>query len=55
MPFEVLTMGRTCPSTRRSSAECASPRPRGVPDPADVVGELAKLDAELFVIVEQDL
>ncbi|GGS90363.1 TIM barrel protein [Streptomyces violaceus] len=33
---------------------CVSP-PAGVPDPADVVGELAGLDAELFVIVEQDL
>ncbi|MEU1160292.1 TIM barrel protein [Streptomyces sp. NPDC005921] len=33
---------------------CVSP-PAGVPDPADVVAELAKLDAELFVIVEQDL
>ncbi|CAL9280725.1 MULTISPECIES: TIM barrel protein [Streptomyces] len=33
---------------------CVSP-PAGVPDPAEVVGELAKLDAELFVIVEQDL
>ncbi len=33
---------------------CVSP-PAGVPRPADVVGELAELDAELFVIVEQDL
>ncbi|MFD8811873.1 TIM barrel protein [Streptomyces sp. NPDC059627] len=33
---------------------CVSP-PAGVPDPADVVAELAALDAELFVIVEQDL
>ncbi|MFC9502310.1 TIM barrel protein [Streptomyces sp. NPDC057002] len=33
---------------------CVSP-PAGVPNPADVVGELAGLDAELFVIVEQDL
>ncbi|WP_416971013.1 TIM barrel protein [Streptomyces sp. 4F14] len=33
---------------------CVSP-PAGVPDPADVVAELAELDAELFVIVEQDL
>ena len=33
---------------------CVSP-PAGVPNPADVVAELAKLDAELFVIVEQDL
>ncbi len=29
--------------------------PAGVPNPADVVAELAKLDADLFVIVEQDL
>jgi len=34
---------------------CVSPPAGGVPDPADVVGELAKVDAELFVIVEQDL
>ncbi|MFC9683897.1 TIM barrel protein [Streptomyces sp. NPDC056948] len=33
---------------------CVSP-PAGVPNPVDVVGELAGLDAELFVIVEQDL
>ncbi|MFF5370000.1 TIM barrel protein [Streptomyces sp. NPDC013187] len=33
---------------------CVSP-PAGVPKPADVVAELAGLDAELFVIVEQDL
>ncbi|MGW6647995.1 TIM barrel protein [Streptomyces iakyrus] len=33
---------------------CVSP-PAGVPRPADVVAELAGLDAELFVIVEQDL
>ncbi|MFM9442891.1 TIM barrel protein [Streptomyces acidiscabies] len=33
---------------------CVSP-PAGVPGPADVVAELAALDAELFVIVEQDL
>lgn len=33
---------------------CVSP-PAGVPVPADVVAELAGLDAELFVIVEQDL
>ncbi|MEU2774322.1 TIM barrel protein [Streptomyces sp. NPDC007162] len=33
---------------------CVSP-PAGVPNPAEVVAELAKLDAELFVIVEQDL
>ncbi|MEU0119193.1 TIM barrel protein [Streptomyces bobili] len=33
---------------------CVSP-PAGVPDPAAVVTELAALDAELFVIVEQDL
>ncbi|MEU2923534.1 TIM barrel protein [Streptomyces sp. NPDC007251] len=33
---------------------CVSP-PAGVPDPGDVVAELASLDAELFVIVEQDL
>ncbi|MFE9029391.1 TIM barrel protein [Streptomyces iakyrus] len=33
---------------------CVSP-PAGVPRPADVVAELARLDAELFVIVEQDL
>ncbi|MEV8557511.1 TIM barrel protein [Streptomyces sp. NPDC051917] len=33
---------------------CVSP-PAGVPNPADVVAELARLDAELFVIVEQDL
>ncbi|MFG2955101.1 TIM barrel protein [Streptomyces sp. NPDC048291] len=33
---------------------CVSP-PAGVPDPADVIAELAGLDAELFVIVEQDL
>jgi sugar phosphate isomerase/epimerase len=33
---------------------CVSP-PVGVPKPADVVAELARLDAELFVIVEQDL
>lgn len=26
-----------------------------MPDPAEVVAELAELDAELFVIVEQDL
>ncbi len=33
---------------------CVSP-PAGVPEPAGVVAELARLDAELFVIVEQDL
>ncbi|MCH7230075.1 sugar phosphate isomerase/epimerase [Glycomyces sp. L485] len=33
---------------------CVEP-PAGVPSPADVVTELSKLDAELFVIVEQDL
>ncbi|KAF5991380.1 TIM barrel protein [Streptomyces sp. WAC00263] len=33
---------------------CVSP-PEGVPSPADVVAELAGLEAELFVIVEQDL
>ncbi|ELS56806.1 sugar phosphate isomerase/epimerase family protein [Streptomyces viridochromogenes] len=33
---------------------CVSP-PAGVPNPADVIAELAALDAELFVIVEQDL
>jgi sugar phosphate isomerase/epimerase len=33
---------------------CVSP-PAGVPNPADVVAELARLHAELFVIVEQDL
>ncbi|NGO41126.1 TIM barrel protein [Streptomyces ureilyticus] len=33
---------------------CVSP-PAGVPKPDDVVAELAELDAELFVIVEQDL
>ncbi|NUP14781.1 MAG: TIM barrel protein [Streptomyces sp.] len=33
---------------------CASP-PAGVPEPADVIAELARLDAELFVIVEQGL
>ncbi|WP_329529935.1 sugar phosphate isomerase/epimerase [Streptomyces sp. NBC_01450] len=33
---------------------CVSP-PEGVPSPADVVAELAQLEAELFVIVEQDL
>jgi sugar phosphate isomerase/epimerase len=33
---------------------CVSP-PEGVPSPADVVAELAKFEAELFVIVEQDL
>ncbi len=33
---------------------CVSP-PAGVPNPADVVAELARLDAELFVVVEQDL
>ncbi|MFJ3623426.1 TIM barrel protein [Streptomyces iakyrus] len=33
---------------------CVSP-PAGMPKPADVVAELARLDAELFVIVEQDL
>ncbi|CAL9356121.1 Inosose dehydratase [Streptomyces sp. enrichment culture] len=33
---------------------CVSP-PAGVPKPADVVAELVRLDAELFVIVEQDL
>ncbi|MFI7244828.1 TIM barrel protein [Streptomyces qinglanensis] len=33
---------------------CVSP-PEGVPDPADVVDALSRLDAELFVIVEQDL
>ncbi|MBI0294333.1 TIM barrel protein [Streptomyces sp. PRKS01-29] len=33
---------------------CVSP-PAGVPNPADVVAELTRLDAELFVIVEQDL
>ncbi|KUM68039.1 hypothetical protein [Streptomyces curacoi] len=32
---------------------CVSPA--GVPNPADIVAELAALDAELFVIVEQDL
>lgn len=33
---------------------CVTP-PAGVPSPAEVVAELSKLDAELFVIVEQDL
>lgn len=33
---------------------CVSP-PAGIPKPADVVHELARLEAELFVIVEQDL
>ncbi|WP_455355193.1 TIM barrel protein [Streptomyces sp. SYSU K217416] len=33
---------------------CVEP-PAGVPDPADIISELATLDAELFVIVEQDL
>lgn len=33
---------------------CVEP-PAGVPDPADVVGALSELDAEVFVIVEQDL
>jgi hypothetical protein len=33
---------------------CVSP-PDGVPNPAEVVAELARLEAELFVIVEQDL
>jgi inosose dehydratase len=33
---------------------CVEP-PAGVPNPADVVAELSTLDAELFVIVEQDL
>ena len=33
---------------------CVEP-PAGVPNPADIVTELSGLDAELFVIVEQDL
>ncbi|MFJ3672689.1 TIM barrel protein [Streptomyces sp. NPDC090106] len=33
---------------------CVSP-PAGVPDPAEIVSELARLEAELFVVVEQDL
>ncbi|MFG2894467.1 TIM barrel protein [Streptomyces sp. NPDC048248] len=33
---------------------CVTP-PAGVPDPASVIAELSRLDAELFVIVEQDL
>ncbi|MFH8412965.1 TIM barrel protein [Streptomyces collinus] len=33
---------------------CVSP-PAGIPKPADVLHELARLKAELFVIVEQDL
>lgn len=33
---------------------CVSP-PAGVPNPADVVVELSRPDAELLVIVEQDL
>lgn len=33
---------------------CVEP-PAGVPNPADIIAELATLDAELFVIVEQDL
>jgi sugar phosphate isomerase/epimerase len=33
---------------------CVTP-PAGVPDPGSVVDELSRLDAELFVIVEQDL
>lgn len=33
---------------------CVEP-PAGVPNPADIVQELSTLDAELFVIVEQDL
>jgi inosose dehydratase len=33
---------------------CVEP-PAGVPNPADIVTELATLDAELFVVVEQDL
>ncbi|MGH8791453.1 MAG: TIM barrel protein, partial [Stackebrandtia sp.] len=33
---------------------CVEP-PAGVPDPSVVVSELSGLDAELFVIVEQDL
>jgi inosose dehydratase len=33
---------------------CVEP-PAGVPNPADIVAALSTLDAELFVIVEQDL
>jgi inosose dehydratase len=33
---------------------CVEP-PAGVPDPAEIIPELAELDAPLFVIVEQDL
>ncbi|WP_199432290.1 TIM barrel protein [Qaidamihabitans albus] len=33
---------------------CVEP-PAGVPDPATIIDELATLDAELFVVVEQDL
>lgn len=33
---------------------CVEP-PAGVPNPADIVAALSELDAELFVIVEQDL
>lgn len=33
---------------------CVEP-PAGVPNPADIVGALSELDAEIFVIVEQDL
>ncbi|WP_199043752.1 TIM barrel protein [Glycomyces salinus] len=33
---------------------CVEP-PAGVPNPADIVTELSRLDADLFVIVEQDL
>ncbi|WP_091040602.1 PfkB family carbohydrate kinase [Glycomyces harbinensis] len=33
---------------------CVEP-PAGVPNPADIVAELSTLDADLFVIVEQDL
>ncbi|GAB2977885.1 sugar phosphate isomerase/epimerase [Amycolatopsis acidiphila] len=33
---------------------CVEP-PAGVPNPAEIVDELSRLDAEIFVIVEQDL
>ncbi|WP_019546544.1 TIM barrel protein [Streptomyces sulphureus] len=33
---------------------CVTP-PAGLPNPADIVAELTTLDAELFVVVEQDL
>ena len=46
---------RTWRSARRSRWAPAASRPHGLPDIPSVVAALAELDAELFVVVEQDM